>query len=929
MLLLDATGLQGRRAAARGEMAPLAQSLAADLEKVMSRPVFIPPEKAKLTRIGGRCGKDGMMLTFDPFEPHEHECPRCHTRYREGEHYRWWIMSYQLWLAERAVHAATLHALLGDARHRAFAEEILTRYALSYASYPNSDNVLGPSRLFFSTYLESLWLLEICVALDMLELASGTSSLTRTLRSAILDPATELIGGYDEGDSNRQVWNNAALLAAARLLGDHDMIDATVNGYHGVAGHLDRALLADGTWYEGENYHQFAHRGLWYGVTLAERAGVSLPSESMARFQEGFATPFLSVLPDFTFPARRDSPHRVSLRQWRYAESCELGLARANDDRLIGALHSLYNDDVPSGDTGRARSAGESERNELPVKLTRADLGWRSLLHARPALPELRPVSAGSVVLEQQGLAVFRRDRGRLYAALDYGHSGGGHGHPDRLNILLIDGEQRWLDDSGTGSYVDPALHWYRSTLAHNAPMIGGHSQPREDGILLAHDERGAAGWVRAAVMGLARTAAVERTLVVMPDYVVDRLGWTSENAEWIDLPLHVDADAPGIEWMDAKLQGGHALEDGFAFVRSAKRARATTDPIKLTARAASGASLDLWILSAIPLELWRVIAPGAPGEGECAFVLLRARANNGSIALVWSPRAAVSDVRTAEGGQTVMLSDGSRHEHRMVESGWHVELHAGGARSSIDLEGLRGQRVMRVRTTVTRSSDARLDVPLRRGAAGTPRDAWFRETPAIVRDRLATIELGELHYRRSELPWREAGAPKATVVIGADEGRLLIEINVRKREPVFAPARESNPLDNERADINSDGVQLYLLVPDTDGSGIVEGGSWLMVPNEDGTVRVTSLGAWDRSVPLNAQWKRMYDGYVIRAAVELGARAVRTSSELLLEVIVNDISRDRERRRGQLLLSGGRGEFIYLQGDRHSGRWMTLRING
>jgi hypothetical protein len=42
---------------------------------------------------------------------------------------------------------------------------------------------------------------------------------------------------------------------------------------------------------------------------------------------------------------------------------------------------------------------------------------------------------------------------------------------------------------------------------------------------------------------------------------------------------------------------------------------------------------------------------------------------------------------------------------------------------------------------------------------------------------------------------------------------------------------------------------------------------------------------------------------------------------------MVNEISRDRERRRGQLVLSGGSGEFIYLQGDRPRGSWVTLRL--
>ena len=39
-----------------------------------------------------------------------------------------------------------------------------------------------------------------------------------------------------------------------------------------------------------------------------------------------------------------------------------------------------------------------------------------------------------------------------------------------------MDGSARWLDDMGTGSYVDPSLHWYRSTLAHNAPLLDGKS---------------------------------------------------------------------------------------------------------------------------------------------------------------------------------------------------------------------------------------------------------------------------------------------------------------------------------------------------------------------------------------------------------------------------------------------------------------------
>jgi len=50
-----------------------------------------------------------------------------------------------------------------------FATSVLEACAEKYLSYPNVDNALGPTRPFFSTYLESIWLLQLCVALDLIE----------------------------------------------------------------------------------------------------------------------------------------------------------------------------------------------------------------------------------------------------------------------------------------------------------------------------------------------------------------------------------------------------------------------------------------------------------------------------------------------------------------------------------------------------------------------------------------------------------------------------------------------------------------------------------------------------------------------------------------------------------------------------------------
>jgi hypothetical protein len=48
---------------------------------------------------------------------------------------------------------------------------------------------------------------------------------------------------------------------------------------------------------------------------------------------------------------------------------------------------------------------------------------------------------------------------------------------------------------------------------------------------------------------------------------------------------------------------------------------------------------------------------------------------------------------------------------------------------------------------------------------------------------------------------------------------------------------------------------------------------------------------------------------------------------EVAADVIVNETVAERVRRRGQLVLSGAAGEFVYLRGDRHE-RARLLRFS-
>lgn len=969
-------------------LAPLADSLTRDLAPLLVRALPIPQHKSRLTRIGGRCPIHGTLLDFDPWKPHLHRCASCATDYVGDEHDDWWAMGAQLWTVERAVHAAALFALRGEVAHAALAARILRTLAERYNSWPNRDNVLGPSRPFFSTYLESIWLLNACHALSLLEATSApeVDALGPFVRERLITPSAALIASYHEGLSNRQVWNEVAILSALHLLGDHAAVQARRTAPDGFTDLLARGLLDDGSWYEGENYHLFAHRGLWYGVELFKATGHAMSADLDARYRAGFLAPFIGVLPDDTFPSRRDSQYGVSIRQWRIAEWCELGYAHSHDPRIAGVLSRIYENAADTGAAlhntalhntashhaasrnavARAHSTADAERNAPPSALTRADLSWRALLMAdvSPVPPEAWRIA--SKCLPGQGLAVLRRDAARTYVALEGGHGGGGHGHPDRLALTLQTGADRWLEDPGAGSYVDRSLHWYRSTLAHSAPLVDGASQQPAPCALLAFEDRGGAGWIWKRTT-LTAGCCVDRTVVVADGYLVDLLEWRRSAARGgaeahvpqasghrLTLAIAGDASVQSTAaWRPATTNGAGGLEDGFDFAQNVERTDLTgvvaLNAHSTRAHASHGAPpahvATAWYASRGPLSLVRATVPGAPGRGPAQRHWLEVEGDEGCIAGVWNWNecdwpAVVADVVFDLAGAPVIVvrtNDGTRAEHRRAPHGWHIDLQAGHARSSIDLEGLRaidGAEAIAASDISTdappgaqssRNNNIVLVVHPQRIKAAADADAHSSHStgaeggePGTPIDGAWTGELHEPHYVRTEQSWHEAGAPTAAIQLAAIADTVVIDVHARTGPVVCESAPRDNPLDNERDDVNADGLQLYFRAP----AATSWGHAVLVVPSDPAAPRISLLtpssSASDsfHDILPACRARIMPDGWAMRLVWRRAQLPIDDTGALAFDLIVNERSPDRERRRGQLVLSGG-GGFGYLRGDR------------
>jgi len=297
--MVTAEAVAARRAeiAQAPDLTALLARLTERAAPLLERRPIVPPLKALLSSDGGICPDDGTALLFNPWSPNQHHCSRCGKTWAGERHDRHWARFQHLWLAERAAHLAALQALGGSDAAGVRAAEILRAYARSYWQYPNRDNVLGPSRLFFSTYLESIWILNYLAAAMLLRESGHLDEATSRGVGQVADEAANLIGEFDEGFSNRQTWNDAALAAIAVWFEDDDLAKRAIEGETGLLAHLMRGFGRDGMWYEGENYHLFALRGLLTGAAWARAAGVDLGAEPAlaARVRAALLAPALTA----------------------------------------------------------------------------------------------------------------------------------------------------------------------------------------------------------------------------------------------------------------------------------------------------------------------------------------------------------------------------------------------------------------------------------------------------------------------------------------------------------------------------------------------------------------------------------------------------------------------------------------------------------
>jgi hypothetical protein len=264
--------------------------------------------------------------------------------------------------------------------------------------------------------------------------------------------------------------------------------------------------------------------------------------------------PIQSAYPDGSLPATNDCWYFTST----LADCCH-GVPPAPAFYEIGYA---WFDEAAFGQTLQ-RAYEQTDRDSLDA-----------LLFGRAELPGATGEPSPSTLLPASGYAILRSDAPTLsaneqrYLLLKYGPHGGGHGHPDKLNLLLYANGQRFSPDLGTPGYgLDLFESWYRQTASHNTVTVDGQSQPEASGELRFFQGDGLFQVADAGVSwpdetGVYAGLSMRRVVLARPDYFLDiftveapqprRFDWLYRTMGSLHTSLPL-ADYPGI---DAEGQG-------------------------------------------------------------------------------------------------------------------------------------------------------------------------------------------------------------------------------------------------------------------------------------------------------------------------------------------------------------------------------------
>lgn len=392
------------------------------------------------------CPECKSMLKYDIESPHDHYCKKCDKSYKDDYLDACWRNYYQREMATFISDCGKLYLATGNEKYFSYLKEIFLKYADVYPGYPDyTDDVISKKyhlgKMFEQFIEESIWFRAACPIYDAIS-CKFTEEERHKIEENLFRKAANMILKR-KGGHNWRTLNNTMRAHLAMVLNDSELMNRAIYDEGGFMDDMEKMVFNDGWSKEAsQGYHYMVLSALTETAIIGRQFGMELFGEKLKKM-------FVNV-PKLTyynkvFPAYNDGGYNSSYCEM--SSLYELYYAHTHDNEVRNILSSIYHDNKR--------------------------LSFESMLNKESISSIASPIFTEGYLFRDAGFAVLKS--GKNTACLKYGYSEGGHGHPDRLSVVLHNGEKEILTDCGTYSYAQSVYtKWCKRGLSHNMVLVDG-----------------------------------------------------------------------------------------------------------------------------------------------------------------------------------------------------------------------------------------------------------------------------------------------------------------------------------------------------------------------------------------------------------------------------------------------------------------------
>ncbi len=462
-----------------------------------------------------------------------HVCPKCKQKFTDERTVAAYRTVLNNRLNQQCYDLALAYALTGDERYVKPVRIALLKLVKVYPAIQRHDRwgrkgwlaVVG-GRRYCQHLSEGIGAMKLAEAFDLIAPALDPKDRDRIAQEFLGKTAWEIHKysslGVVGGRNNHQTWFNATFATIGIAIGDEKLVRLSIDGKRGLKWQLQHSITDDGLWFEGTmDYHHYALQAIITHLTVLQRLGITFKDNK--RLMSMWTAPLQTAWPDGSIPAINDS-NPSNIRRF----------GRAN-----AWAWTYFRDDTFKP--------------------------W-----ADGATPEQQNVHLSSAALRSAGLVVLRQGTGAdaVAAMVDFGEHGGGHGHPDKLNLMLYAFGREIMPDPGRISYSVPEWKsWSRTTVAHNTVTVNGRNQFPTTGELVFFDDRHGYTATLVHSTGAYPPFQLKRFLVLTPDVLVDLFAVTGNREARFDWVAHCRGK-PGPVINANAVTAGLGLKNGYQHIK-------------------------------------------------------------------------------------------------------------------------------------------------------------------------------------------------------------------------------------------------------------------------------------------------------------------------------------------------------------------------